>query len=270
MQRAVDLFRFEEMPSLSPLVTTTWRTTSEPDPEAAFISSAVTNWEIVVTRQATATWLTVRGPETRATAAPIPPDAEFFGIAFSLGTFMPQLDLRELVDGSMTPPSASDGTFWLDGSAWELPTPDNADVFVDRLVRAGLLVHDPIAAAALRADVDGIHGLDGLDGLHDFDDVDVGLSSRSVERRVARATGLTRGAVRRIRRAERAVELLGRGLPALEVARRAGYADQPHMTRSLKRFMGQTPTQIAAAADGPSRGVASDVAHVQDTAAGPG
>jgi len=57
---------------------------------------------------------------------------------------------------------------------------------------------------------------------------------------------LTRGAIRQIRRAERAVELLGSGVPPLEVARRAGYADQPHLTRSLKRFVGQTPSQIAA------------------------
>jgi len=32
--------------------------------------------------------------------------------------------------------------------------------------------------------------------------------------------------------------------------RRAGYADQPHMTRSLKRFVGQRPSQIAAAGTG--------------------
>jgi AraC-like DNA-binding protein len=77
-------------------------------------------------------------------------------------------------------------------------------------------------------------------------DDDLGkLSARSVERRVARATGLTRGTIRQIRRAERALDLLGQGLPPLEVARRAGYVDQPHLTRSLKRFVGQTPSQIA-------------------------
>jgi methylphosphotriester-DNA--protein-cysteine methyltransferase len=125
-------------------------------------------------------------------------------------------------------PPVSSTSFWLKGSAWELPGPDNADVFVERLARAGLLVHDPVVSAAV------------LD-----DDVE-GRSRRSVERRVARATGLTRGAIRQIRRAERAVELLGRGVPPLDVARRVGYADQPHLTRSLKRFVGQTPSQNAA------------------------
>lgn len=153
--------------------------------------------------------------------------AEFFGIQFSHGTFMPGLDLRQLVGRGLTFPSASNNSFWLAGSAWELPGPDNADVFVDRLVRAGLLVHDPVASAALQGDVEG-------------------PSTRSVERRVARATGLTRGAIRQIQRAEQAVGLLSRGVSPLDVVRRAGYADQPHLTRSLKRFVGQTPSQIVA------------------------
>lgn len=110
MKRAVELFAFEEMPSSSTFVDTTWRTRSEPEPDASFISVAVTNWEIVVTRQAASTWLTVRGPETSASAAPIPRDAEFFGIQFRLGTYMPHVDMRRLVDGSPPPtptPTAS-------------------------------------------------------------------------------------------------------------------------------------------------------------------
>jgi methylphosphotriester-DNA--protein-cysteine methyltransferase len=118
----------------------------------------------------------------------------------------------------------------------------NADVFVERLEQAGLLVHDPVVTAALDAD--------------DADDVRAPrrvldrLSTRTIERRVRQATGLTRGTIRQIRRADRAVELLSRGVPFLDVAQRAGYADQAHLTRSLKRFVGQTPTRVAAGAPG--------------------
>jgi AraC-like DNA-binding protein len=84
-------------------------------------------------------------------------------------------------------------------------------------------------------------------------DVERRLSTRSVERHVSRATGLTRGTIRQIRRAEGAVELLSRGVSALDTARRAGYADQAHLTRSLKRFVGQTPSQIVSSAVGDPR-----------------
>jgi hypothetical protein len=69
-------FIFEERPSDSPFVETIWRTQSEN--AGSFISVGVSHWEIVVTRQNDKTTLTVRAPETKATPAPIPEDAEFF------------------------------------------------------------------------------------------------------------------------------------------------------------------------------------------------
>lgn len=74
-----------------------------------------------------------------------------------------------------------------------------------------------------------------------------GLSARSVQRRVSRATGLTLGGIRQLRRAELAVRMLTDGGSPLDVAQDVGYADQPHLTRSLRRLMGQTPAAIAAA-----------------------
>jgi AraC-like DNA-binding protein len=223
MKRAVELFALEVRSSRSPLVAQMWRARSEP--AESFISVAAAHWEMVVTRRCGAARLTVRGPETRATAMPIPQDAEFFGIELSAGTFMPDLPPGRLVDRTLALPQVSDTSFWLADSAWELPSPDNADLFVDRLARAGLLVHDPIVAEALHGEV-------------------AGVSTRSVERRVARGTGLSRGAIERIRRAERAVDLLSKRVPPSDVARRTGYADQSHLTRSLRRLVGQTPSQI--------------------------
>ena len=130
---------------------------------------------------------------------PIPQDAEFFGIEFSAGTFLPDLPPEPAGGPDADLPQVSDRSFWLDGSAWEFPGPDNADVFVARLGRAGLLVHDPIVAEALHGEV-------------------AGLSTRSVERQVAQETGLTRGAIERIRRAERAVDLLLSGCSPSDVA----------------------------------------------------
>jgi helix-turn-helix protein len=224
MKRAAELFTIERHSSPSPYVQEAWRSWSEP--EASFISVAATRWAMVVTRTRHGVRLTLRGPETRATAVPIPQDAEFFGIDFSLGTFMPMLLPRQLVDRSADLPLATPSSFWLDGSVWELPRLENTDVFVDRLARAGLLIHDPVVSAALEGEVDG-------------------LSGRSIERRVSRATGLTQGAIRQIRRANRALDLLARGVPALDAAGQIGYADQAHLVRSLRRFIGQTPSQLA-------------------------
>jgi AraC-like DNA-binding protein len=217
VKRAVELFAIESRAARSRFIERTWW--AESVPANAFISVAACHWEICVTRDERHASVTVRGPESKASIVPIPPDAQFFGIEFTLGTYMPALPPRQLVDRAIA----------LDVSEWELPTRDNVDALVDKLARAGLLVHDPIAGAAVNGDASG-------------------LSARSLERRVARATGLTRGAIRQIRRSEIAVELLTRGASARDAAGEAGYADQAHLTRSLKRLVGQTPAVIAASA----------------------
>jgi hypothetical protein len=229
--RAAEVFEFEARVARSPMVERVWRTRSAPD--ASFVSVAVSHWEMVVTRRDGAAQLTVLGPETRATTASIPEDAVFLGIQFSLGTFMPGLPPGQLVDRGLTLPLATKTSVRLDGYRLELPGPDDVDAFVAKLVRAGLLVHDPVPLAVLQGEVQG-------------------LSARSVQRRMARATGLTRSAIRQIRRAELAVRMLSGGVPPLDVAHHAGYADQPHLTRSLRRFVGQTPAEIAASPSGRS------------------
>jgi AraC-like DNA-binding protein len=226
MDRAARLFHFELSGSDSPYVQQVWRTRSEP--AETFISVADSHWEMVVTRLRGKTSLSVHGPETAATTAPIPQDAEFFGIQFELGTFMPHLPPDRLVDGALELPQASRRSFWLAGSAWEYPTYDNADVFVDRLVREGLLVRDAIVVAALRGERRD-------------------LTARSVQRRIRRATGLSRTAIRLMERATTAADLLDGGATIGEVVALTGYADQAHLTRSLRRFVGQTPAQISAA-----------------------
>jgi hypothetical protein len=223
MARATTIFRFDERDAESPLVHLLWRTRSEPYP--SFTSVAGTRWEMVVTRQEGRTSLTVRGPETKASIATIPQDAQFFGLRFRMGTYMPGLPIEHLVDHGINLPDAASRKFWLNGSAWEFPTYENADVFVKRLVRKGLLVQDPVVT-------DVLHG------------GSTNLSPRSIQRRVLRVTGLRQVTIRQIERATRAVELLDNGATVLDAVQRLGYADQPHLTRSLKRFIGYTPGQI--------------------------
>ena len=218
-------FEFDERPANSSLVEMIWHTHSERT--GTFTSAAVSNWEMVIITFNGKTTITVRGPETKASQADFPADAEFVGITFKLGTFMPHLSLKTLLDRQdATLPEASSNSFWLHGSAWELPTFENADVFVERLIRQGILVRDPVVEAAIQG--------------HPPD-----MSIRSLQYRFLQATGLTHKTIQQIERARFAVSLLERGTPILDTAFELGYFDQAHLTNSLKRFIGKTPAQIA-------------------------
>lgn len=215
---------FEDRSSDSPLVERVWRSQSER--AGTFHSMASITWMMVVTRLAGRTYLTVRGPETRATAADCPADGDWIGVHFKLGTFMPLLPTGMLRDrNDVTLPEASSRSFWLNGSAWDYPSFENMETFVTRLVKRGLIATDPHVHAVL-------HGGPRR------------LSQRTEQRHFLRATGMTQATIRQIERARHAANLLRLGSPIAAVAYDAGYFDQAHLTRSLKHFVGQTPAQL--------------------------
>ncbi|MCC7446817.1 MAG: helix-turn-helix domain-containing protein [Anaerolineae bacterium] len=214
----------EERPSDSPFVERVWH--GQSGSGGPFISMADIHCSIVITRLRGQTFVTVRGPETSATPAYAPPDAEFLGIVFKPGAFMPDLPATRVMDRrDVNLPEATSQSFWLKGSAWQVPDFDNADTFVNRLARAGVLVHEPAVGTALRGHP-------------------ARLSLRTVQRRFLQATGITQNTLFQIKRARYALTLLKQGVSILDTVELAGYFDQPHLTRSLKRLIGQTPAQI--------------------------
>ncbi|QPC84477.1 AraC family transcriptional regulator [Phototrophicus methaneseepsis] len=216
-------FVFDGRLSDSSLVDFIWSTQSNGG--GSFMSSASSNMEMVFTRQKGFVTVSLRGPETRATLAPVPEDAAFLGIVFKLGTFMPHVPAKHLVDGGIHLPEPTNQSFYLQGSAWQLPDFNNADVFVERLIHQGILSYEPLIEVALR----------GQQPL---------LSARSIQRRFRQVTGVTQGKLYQIRRAQYALELLQQDVSILDTVEKAGYYDQAHLTRSLKHFAGQTPAHV--------------------------
>ncbi|MFZ0545382.1 MAG: helix-turn-helix domain-containing protein [Candidatus Promineifilaceae bacterium] len=208
----------------SPFVERVWYSRS--DVARPFVSVAESHWEIVITKYGRSTILTVRGPQTQATNAYCPPNREFIGIVFKVGVFMPKFPVKMVRNRQdLHLPQAGSNSFWLDSSAWEFPTFENADTFINRLVREELLVEDPIIEMALRGRP-------------------TPMSPRTIQRRFLQVTGLTQNSIFQIQRARYATNLLIRGVSILDTVEQAGYFDQPHMTRALSSLMGQTPGQI--------------------------
>jgi AraC-like DNA-binding protein len=214
---------FDERPSDSPFVERIWRAHSEE--RVPFLSVAASHWEMVVSYYQGQTTFTVRGPETKVTPHECPPGGVWIGIRFKLGTLMPHLPASQLVNDDVNLPGATSQSFWLQGSAWQFPDFENADTFVDWLVRDGLLAREPVIEAALQNHTKNV-------------------SPRTLQRYFLRSTGLTYSTIRQIERARYATTRLQQGIPIADVVAEAGYYDQPHLNRSLQQFIGQTPTQI--------------------------
>jgi hypothetical protein len=216
---------FEDRPSTSPLIERVWRCYSIVG--GTFYSMAEYNIELVVTRLPGLTRVTLRGPVSKAAMVDCPPNGRWLAIRFRLGTYLPNLPTALLLDHSdIDLPLTSDGRFWLEGSAWEIPSYGNAEAFVERLARFGVIAYDSTVGRAIMGDPEFI-------------------ALRSVQRHFLRATGMAHARIRQIERARHAVEMLREGSTILDVVDAAGYSDQAHLTRSLKQLIGQTPKKIA-------------------------
>jgi hypothetical protein len=214
---------YEQSLSDSPYVETITRgrTASDGSP----IRPAESRWHMVLRRLNGNVQALVVGPLTTAGVVFYTEGAELLWIKFRLGTFMPHMPPRIFRDVETILPGAASQSFWLDGSAWQFPDFENAETFLARLVRDDVLVRDPLVNAVLKG--------------HPQE-----MSSRTVRHRFLRVTGLTQSHIRQVERAQRAAALLQQGISIPDTVYEVGYFDQPHLTRSLKRWIGHTPAQL--------------------------
>lgn len=188
------------------------------------IRPAEVNWHMVFVKYNGQAQPLMVGPLTSSGVVNFTEGVELLWIKFKLGTFMPHLPVKDFLDNETAMPTASSKSFWLKGSAWQFPDFENADTFINRLVHDEILMCDPVVNATLQDEL-------------------VETPSRTVRHRFLRATGLTQKHIRQFERAKYAANLLEQGVSILDTVHEAGYFDQPHLTRSLKRFIGKTPGQ---------------------------
>ncbi len=111
---------------------------------------------------------------------PVPPNAEFLGIRFTLGTAVRPHPAASIVDGYVPFPVTDSGRVNIGGEDWEAPTYENVEQFVRRLRDAGLLVR-----SRLMVDEDVAGHLEGHP------------SKRTLQRQYRALTGLRKAPSRR-------------------------------------------------------------------------
>jgi AraC-like DNA-binding protein len=74
----------------------------------------------------------------------------------------------------------------------------------------------------------------------------LGWTTRTLHRHCLAAFGYGPATLRRVLRFRRAFALLEAGVGPTEAAARAGYADQPHLSRDVRTFAGVSPARVAA------------------------
>ena len=216
---------WEQRRSSVPAIRLLWR--AYVDEPAWYVDDASEHWGISFIQRPDGTRAAeLAGP--RLTARPIEAvrgDA-YWGVELAAHVVLPGVD-KGLIQGDVLQLDVTDGGVLLGGREHRWPSWPELESFVEVLLAAGILVDDDEVRRALGGD-------------------DTGLSRRSWQRRFRAVTGLSRKQIAQLERARRAYLLLQQGVRPADVALAAGYADQAHLTRSLRLIRGETPAQIVA------------------------
>jgi hypothetical protein len=224
------LFEHRDTEADAKVVDRVWRTCS--DAEDTMTSAARTCCQLIFTRMQGRLLASLRGPETRATTAPVPPNAEFLGVRFTLGTVLRPHPAASIVDRHVPFPVTASGRVVIGGEDWEAPTYENVEHFVRRLQDAGLLVRSRLEGAEHFARHPEGH-----------------RSQRTLQRQYRAITGLSQTAVTQIDRANAAATMLRGGLDWRTVVEALGYFDQAHLAHALRRYVGRTARGLQSGAD---------------------
>lgn len=185
------------------------------------------SWDLLFMRQAGGPMIAV---QTGQIVAPLTVDHqsgdELLVVAFKPEVYMPRLPGHKTFQLGVARPVERDRRLWIDSERLEVPSFDNVEHLVAAMARKGLLERDPVVARALQGAAQR-------------------LDERSIQRHFAAVTGLSFKGFQQIARAREAARLLRSGHSPSHVAAELAFADQSHMTHSLKRFLGCTPAQLA-------------------------
>ena len=181
-------------------------------------------WDLVVYKQENRVSLFFTGQTSCAVPLPFAAGDEILTISFKASTYLPFLPATHLLDRAEIL-EIQGRRFQLGWDSLEIPGFDNAEDLVRLLQKREVIQSDDLVSSYLTGQP-------------------MAASLRSVQRHFMAVTGMSPRKFSLIERARKAVDLLQTGLPASQVAVDAGYSDQPHLCRSLKAIMGQTPMQI--------------------------
>ncbi|MDX1994191.1 MAG: hypothetical protein SF029_17525 [bacterium] len=183
--------RYAERPSDSSVVERIWHTQTETDDECIAIADG--RWDIMFFSFEGETRVMITGPQTNTILIPHRAGSEWLGIRFRVGVTIPEIPLPSLVNEGVELPPTRRQFFSLKGTSWQQPTYENADTFIDHLMSEQTFAIETSVMSIMRGEQPH-------------------WSTRTMQERFRRTTGLTFKTIEQIERAQMALVLLQQGV----------------------------------------------------------
>lgn len=210
--------------STHPAIETVWATQNTAD--GTYLATPDGSWDFIVNIAADGSKsMMIAGQATRPMEVPYTRGTASVVISMAAGTFLPDYPSDILLDSVKFLDNADASHFLLCGRSFAFPTYDNAEVLISELIAQDIVQHNSVVGRSVSGSPKA-------------------LSTRATQRHFSETTGMTKKYLSQIQRAQQAVRLLQAGKTPAEAAIEAGYTDQSHMARSLKRIMATKPSSV--------------------------
>lgn len=178
---------------------------------------------IILVKSKTNAEVILRGPETKPRSEILIPGHTWTGIRLQPGVQLKNFPTQQFTNKFRALPADTNGRFQLAGTLLQFPSFNNAEQLVKQMYDLGCMSGKALNAQELPKQ---------------------GMSPKSYSRFVKRNTGLSPYKLHQLQRMAEAFRLLRQGVPAATVASELGFADQAHLARAAKQFLGHTPREL--------------------------
>lgn len=210
--------------SAHPFVDTIWRSRNLSD--GVYSATPDGSWDfIVLIDQKGNKQMMVTGQATKPAKIPYQAGTSSVVISFAPGVYIPSYPAKQLLDSFEILPSHNNQHFLLVGYEFVFPTFENAEQLIEEMVELNILKSNSVVDGAVQG-------------------APKATSDRSKQRHFASTTGLSEKYLEQIKRAQHAAKLLQQGKKPIDAAIEAGYSDQSHLAKSLKKIMDTKPSDV--------------------------
>jgi hypothetical protein len=210
----------ERTPELESIASVWTGSASEITPRTVLADPCIS---IILVKSKSSAEVIIRGPETKPRSDILLPGYTWTGIRLRPGVQLKNFSPQQFTNSFRMVPASVNGRFQFEGTWLQFPDFNNVEQLIEQMYGLGYLSGKVLNSQKLPRQ---------------------GMSSKSYSRFIKRSTGLSPYTLHQLERMAEAFRLLRQGVPAATVASELGFADQAHLHRAAKQFLGHTPKEL--------------------------
>lgn len=212
---------WRERPSGSDLVASVWMCRPTEITPRTVLADPCTS--IILVKSNERTKVVLRGPETKPRNEHYMPGTTWIGIRLYPGIKLKNFPAQQYLDCSRPIKADGDGRFLFEGTPFNFPEFNNAEKLIEQMRDLGYVSGNAI-------DVQGVSKDE--------------MSTKSYSRYIKQNTGLSPYKLHQLHRMAKVFKLIQDGVSLTTIATEEGFADQAHLHRAVRQYLGHTPKEL--------------------------